>query len=169
MAMPGAALEMYARAPRLIAWDEIAFRRTLTLSRALKANSRFDPKPDRVWDKALPFITAKGRRALHLNCNDFAPRLKRLLHDGGFPLEAMALAICKRPHPGRPGELQGHMILLLETDRGDYLVCNLEGLGRCDDPRWRDYEWLHREAPGRPWVSLEPAKPKGTLADYLPS
>jgi hypothetical protein len=160
MEMPGAAREMYQRAPRLIAWDEVAFRRTLALYRALKANSCFDPKPDRVWDRAAQFTTMSGRKALDGNCNDFAPRLRRILHDGGFPLDAMALVIC------RVGGI-GHMILALQTDQGDYLVCNLEGLGRCDDPRWRDYEFLHSEAHGRPWVSLEPVKVPGTLADLL--
>ncbi len=163
------AREMYARRRRLIAWDEVAWRRTVRLLRDLKANCAFDPKPDSVWDDARQFTTMSGRKALWLNCNGYAPLSRRLLHDGGFPMEAMALVICRRPHPRKPGEMQGHMVLALATDQGDYLVCNLLGLGRCDDPRWRAYQWVHKEVPGGGWQDLRPAKPKpaGSLADLM--
>lgn len=151
---PKPAVEMYSR-QRVITWDEVAWKRTLILFRALKANCRFDPEPDDVWDDARQLTTVSGRNILDINCNGFAPLLRRILADGGFPMEAMSLRVCELPGP------IGHMILALRTDQGTYLLCNLRGLGRADDPRWRDYRWDSGEVPGRAWESYRPTEPVG--------
>lgn len=83
------------------------------------------------------------------DCEDFALLKRRLLIKAGINPGNLLITVVKQPN----GE--GHAILTVRTDRGDFILDNL--VGRIDD--WRDtpYEFLKRQSTdhaGR-WVTIE--------------
>jgi hypothetical protein len=149
---PKSARDMYQRNAVLIPWDAEKNALVLRHFRDLKKVSRFDPKPDREWDCPKPFTTPSGRAAWDLNCNDFAPMLRRTLVAAGLPEDALRLVICDMG--GR-----GHMLLAIETDAGTMLCCNITGCWPLDSDNWKHYEWTAWEGPGRSWESLGATEP----------
>ena len=88
------------------------------------------------------------------NCKHYAMEKRKALVDAGVPAEDLSLAIVKTSG----GEL--HEVLLVNTDRGELVLDNLESAIR----GWSEagYRWLVRQEPGRPlrWVGIV-ARPKG--------
>ncbi|KQS80554.1 hypothetical protein ASG25_02935 [Rhizobium sp. Leaf384] len=53
------------------------------------------------------------------NCNDYAIQKRDALHAIGFPMAALSLIVAITPNG------QGHLILSVRTDRGDFILDNL--------------------------------------------
>lgn len=82
------------------------------------------------------------------NCNDYAIQKRDALAQRGFPVSALSLATVMT----RSG--QGHLVLTVRTNRGDYVLDNL-------NPGvlpWNalHYAWLKRQSAAQPryWVDL---------------
>lgn len=82
------------------------------------------------------------------NCNDYAVQKRDELSRLGYPAAALSLAIVMT----RAG--QGHLVLTVRTDAGDYVLDNLQG----SVLPWTalNYSWLKRQSAERPryWVDL---------------
>ncbi len=82
------------------------------------------------------------------NCNDYAVQKRQELIDRGFPVGALSLAAVITPM----GE--GHLILTVRTDRGDFVLDNL----RQPIVAWNrtGYRWLSRQSAENPkfWVKV---------------
>lgn len=116
----------------------------------LDVNARIRPRTDEeafgvddYW--TLP-LDAGGRG--EGNCKHYALEKRRQLIESGMAEDALSLAIVKTT------DGQTHAVLLVATDRGDFVLDNLnpEIVG------WRDtgYTWLSRQTPGAPlrWASI---------------
>ncbi len=130
----------------------------LPLNRALVAklnavnqriNYAFEAKPDvetfgdnDYWH--LPLLDGTGVG----DCKDFVLEKRRALIAAGVPAEVLTIAIVQT----RRGE--GHAVLLVATDQGEYVLDNLSPWVTS----WRevDYRWLERQVAGQPlnWVSV---------------
>lgn len=95
------------------------------------------------------------------DCEDLALEKRRILIEHGWPASSLLLATVMRPN----GE--GHAVLLIETDRGEFVLDNVTSkiLSWADTP----YTWRKRQSPLRPyaWSSLDPSKPR-TMEAKLP-
>ncbi|WP_426042669.1 transglutaminase-like cysteine peptidase [Brevundimonas sp. TWP2-3-4b1] len=83
------------------------------------------------------------------DCEDFVLAKREALTAAGVPPEALSIAIVET----RWGE--SHAVLLLATDRGEYVLDSLSPwVSRWDRV---DYAWKERQRPGRPfdWVTAE--------------
>lgn len=77
------------------------------------------------------------------NCHDYALTKRKDLIEAGIPENALRMAVVKTWN----GE--GHAVLTVSTDRGDYVLDNLrEGIVSWKDT---DYTWLKRQAADNPW------------------
>ena len=82
------------------------------------------------------------------DCEDYALEKRRLLNRSGISLANLLITVVRKP------DGEGHAVLTVRTDRGDFILDNLN-----DDVRgWKDtgYRFLKRQASyhtGR-WVSL---------------
>lgn len=86
------------------------------------------------------------------DCEDYVLLKRRHLMNAGIHAGNLLVTVVKQPN----GE--GHAVLTVRTDRGDFILDNL--VGRIDD--WRDtpYEYLKRQASnhaGR-WVTIEDSR-----------
>jgi len=109
-----------------------------------RINSRIKPDPTKgPYDWSLE--TSSG------NCNDYAVQKQNALVELGFPLAALALTVAITPW----GE--GHLVLTLRTDRGDFVLDNL----REEVLAWNriQYRWIKRQSAQNPqqWVGIAPA------------
>lgn len=82
------------------------------------------------------------------DCEDYVLEKRRLLHEAGIPLSNLLITVVRK----RDGE--GHAVLTVRTDRGDFILDNLNK----QVVLWSktDYSFLKRQASnhtGR-WVSL---------------
>ena len=81
------------------------------------------------------------------DCEDFVLAKRQALIEAGVPAESLSIAIVET----RWGE--SHAILLLASDRGEYVLDSLSPwVSRWDRV---DYVWMQRQRPGRPfdWVT----------------
>jgi predicted transglutaminase-like cysteine proteinase len=82
------------------------------------------------------------------NCKHYALEKRRVLTEAGMSEDALSLAIVRTPQ----GET--HAVLIVATDRGDYVLDNLTP----DIRGWRQagYTWLSRQTPGSPlrWAAV---------------
>ena len=154
---PPSARALYLREAKPIPWDREKSRLVSRQFRALKRIWQFDQRPDSLWK--APEYEVRGDKIIAVgNCNDFAPILKDSLITAGLPEESLSLVVCR--HAGL-----GHMVLAVETDQGTLICCNIVGCWALGKPALEHHEWIAREAPGRPWESLEPIG----LSTLLPS
>jgi predicted transglutaminase-like cysteine proteinase len=88
------------------------------------------------------------------SCHDYALAKRKELIDAGLPQRALRIAIVVTPNDER------HAVLTVATDKGDYVLDNLNQ----DLRPWRDtgYRWVARQdiASASGWVSLN-APPLG--------
>lgn len=82
------------------------------------------------------------------DCNDYAVSKRHELIKAGLPASALLLAVART----RWGE--GHLLLIVRTDRGDLVLDNLAGSIRPWDQT--DYTWIKRQSPIDPmrWESV---------------
>ncbi len=82
------------------------------------------------------------------HCEDYVLLKKKLLNEKGFPLGSLLVTV------GRDAKGGGHAVLTVVTDRGDFILDNLEQKVLL----WRDAEiyFLKRQSQDNPdtWVSL---------------
>lgn len=83
------------------------------------------------------------------DCEDYVLEKQRELREKGFPLSSLLITVVRKP------DGEGHAVLTVRTDRGDFILDNL----RDDVNNWKDteYTYLKRQStqtPGR-WVSIE--------------
>ena len=82
------------------------------------------------------------------DCEDYALLKRKLLAEQGFPLSALLMTVVRDKHD------DGHAILMVRTDHGDFMLDNLN-----DDVRgWRQtgYHFVKRQSQTDPndWVTL---------------
>lgn len=94
------------------------------------------------WDLPIVDGTLAG------DCEDYALEKRRLLLEAGLPASALSLAIV------RTGWGQSHAVLLVTTDRGEYVLDSLSPWVSA----WSslNYAWVQRQAPGSEmrWVGI---------------
>lgn len=83
------------------------------------------------------------------NCNDYAIQKRNALHARGFPMSALSLTVAITPGG------QGHLILSVRTDRGDFILDNL--VSRVKPWSETRYTLLKRQSASNPmnWVTIE--------------
>lgn len=87
------------------------------------------------------------------DCEDYALLKRKLLAEQGFPMSALLMTVVRDRHD------DGHAILMVRTDRGDYMLDNLN-----DEVKgWREtgYRFVKRQSQADPnvWVSLSGGAP----------
>ncbi|WP_413992521.1 transglutaminase-like cysteine peptidase [Labrys okinawensis] len=84
------------------------------------------------------------------DCKIYALQKRRLLMEQGFPRQALLMTIVRDLN----GE--GHAILTVKTDRGDFILDNMVGNIRSWDAT--GYQFYSRQSQENPnvWVSIEP-------------
>lgn len=96
---------------------------------------------DEYWD----YASARGG-----DCEDFALEKRRLLIEKGWPADSLLLTAV------REWNGEGHAVLIVVTDRGDYVLDNRNWA----IVSWRDapYTWIKRQSRERPyiWVDIDP-------------
>ncbi|WP_439273029.1 transglutaminase-like cysteine peptidase [Pseudochrobactrum sp. HB0163] len=84
------------------------------------------------------------------DCEDYVLLKRRELAEAGLPLSSLLITVLRKP------DGEGHAVLTVRTDRGDFVLDNLTDTVK----NWQetDYTYLKRQAAnhtGR-WVSIEP-------------
>jgi predicted transglutaminase-like cysteine proteinase len=91
------------------------------------------------------------------DCEDYALLKRRMLIESGWPREALLLTVVR-------GEGEGHAVLTVTTDKGDYVLDNLNS----DVLLWSNtgYRFIKRQSQYDPnvWVSLGDSAPAITTA-----
>lgn len=110
------------------------------------ANARIQPRTDleiygkdEVWSYPIRFG----------DCEDYVLLKRRALVDKGIPLSNLLITVVRKP------DGEGHAVLTVRTDRGDFILDNLNE----DVLSWEstDYRYLKRQSSqhsGR-WVTIE--------------
>ncbi|PWL19503.1 transglutaminase [Falsochrobactrum shanghaiense] len=112
----------------------------------LSVNERIQPMTDmeifgveEYWD----YPTTVG------DCEDYVLLKQRELHQAGIPMTDLLITVVRKP------DGEGHAVLTVRTDRGDFILDNLtDEVMRWDES---DYTFLKRQSAshtGR-WVSIE--------------
>jgi predicted transglutaminase-like cysteine proteinase len=82
------------------------------------------------------------------DCEDYALLKRQMLIEAGFPREALLLTVVKEKNG------DGHSVLTLRTDRGDFILDNLNDQVRA----WTSapYRFVKRQSQGNPnvWVAI---------------
>ena len=128
---------------RAVALDERAWKAIVSVNRRVNRSVR--PVTDidlfgipEFWD----YPGAAG------DCEDYVLQKRRLLHEAGFPLGALLITVA---HDASGG---GHAVLTVVTDKGDYVLDNVEKRVL----PWQEAElhYLKRQARNDPnaWVDL---------------
>jgi predicted transglutaminase-like cysteine proteinase len=82
------------------------------------------------------------------DCEDYALLKRKLLLEHGYPRQALLMTVVK-DHAG-----EGHAVLTIKTDKGDYVLDNLsDRVTRWDETGYRFVKRQSQEDPNR-WVSL---------------
>lgn len=165
--IPSQARDMYVRRFRPVVWSEEICATIMREYKGLKDIFMHTGAGDGFWDGGEEFITfLTKRKAIKGQCEDFCPELKDMLVAAGLPEDALWLTVCKIVSKTTDYR-QNHMVLAVETDRETLICCHLRGCFPLDAEEWNnpalEYQWMLREAPGRPWVDLR----QRTLADLV--
>jgi predicted transglutaminase-like cysteine proteinase len=124
--------------------DERRWRELLTIN--ARVNTDVIPMTDMdQWGVAERWsypTTGKG------DCEDYALQKRRLLMEAGWPRQALAITVVR----DKKGD--GHAVLTVKTDRGDFILDNQEKKVKL----WLDtgYQFIKRQSDENPnrWVSL---------------
>ncbi|MDZ7823753.1 MAG: transglutaminase-like cysteine peptidase [Ahrensia sp.] len=109
-------------------------------------NTRVAPlTDDQIWGKVevWSYPTTVG------DCEDYVLQKRKELMQEGFAASNLLITVVKQPNG------DGHAVLTVRTDRGDFILDNL--VGRINE--WRDtpYKYLKRQSTGHAgrWVTIE--------------
>jgi predicted transglutaminase-like cysteine proteinase len=124
------------------------------------ANGHIKPTPDRKhWGRINKWYFAEDGRG---DCKDYVLVKRRMLMQAGLPREALLITVVWTP------QNNGHAVLIVRTDKGDYVLDNLSS----KVVLWKQtpYDYVMRQTQANPnaWVyidgdSLKPSK----LADEI--
>lgn len=135
-----------AAAPSLPVAD-VTVQRLETVTR--RVNRAIRRATDAVaYGRADVWVFPQGRGAVG-DCEDYVLAKRRMLIEDGVDPAALSIAVVLT----RAGER--HAVLLVATPEGERVLDNLTPWV----PRWNEapYEWLERQAPGRPLVWVQAA------------
>lgn len=83
------------------------------------------------------------------DCEDYVLLKRRELHQRGIPLSSLLITVVRKP------DGEGHSVLTIRTDRGDFILDNL----RDKVLNWKDTEYLYLKRQSTQntgqWVSIE--------------
>lgn len=79
------------------------------------------------------------------DCEDYALLKRKLLLEQGWPSDKLGLCVCYMP------DGQGHCVLLVETDRGNYILDNNQS--EPVQPNFLSYKW-DKIQKGDKWYEL---------------
>lgn len=131
-------------APVTVALNEALWARLVQVNAAV--NTSIAPTTDREMfgrDEVWSYPTTRG------DCEDYVLLKRRMLIDAGWPPSALLITVVRKAN----GE--GHAVLTVRTDRGDFVLDNLSG----DIALWSaaPYTFLKRQSEfdsGR-WVAID--------------
>jgi predicted transglutaminase-like cysteine proteinase len=154
--MPSECAPYRKPSPAPVALDVATIEMVAAVNRDV--NSAIKPVPDREWkgrEESWDYPVDRG------DCEDFALRKRQVLASRGIELANLLITVVKQ----RSGE--GHAILTLRTDRGDFVLDNLDWTVR--DWRETTYRFVKRQSTESPalWVSLLPAPAAAPPAPML--
>ena len=94
------------------------------------------------------------------DCEDYALLKRRLLLNEDFPLQSLLLTVVRNP------EGEGHAVLMVRTDHGDFILDNLNN----DILPWAEtgYEFVKRQSDLNPneWLKLEKASDEERIVTH---
>jgi predicted transglutaminase-like cysteine proteinase len=103
------------RAPRDIELTAVAWRMIVSINKDV--NAAVAPLSDKDhWGEIDSWDYPQDMKG---DCEDYALLKRRMLIDAGLPREALLLTVVKEANG------DGHSVLTLRTDRGDYILDNL--------------------------------------------
>lgn len=131
---------------RVVLLDESAWNKLLNINSRI--NQLVEPRSDlEIYgrDEVWTFPDQVG------DCEDYVLLKRHLLTEAGFPASSLLITVVRKP------DQEGHAVLTVRTDRGDFILDNLR-----DDVRlWTDteYSYLKRQSERHAghWVSIEGA------------
>jgi predicted transglutaminase-like cysteine proteinase len=122
-------------------------------------NARIRPTTDRKhWGRPNKWYFAEDGRG---DCKDYVLAKRRMLMESGLPREALLITIVWTP------DNFGHAVLIVRTDKGDYVLDNLSS----KIVRWNQtpYDYAYRQTQSNPnaWVFIDgdPLKPPKIAED----
>lgn len=120
------------------------------LSVNAKYNQTIVPETDQQLYKTVEFWTYPNGYG---DCEDYALAKRRELIQLGWPASALLMTVARQQN----GE--GHAVLMVRTDRGDFILDNQEGLIKL----WSDtpYKYVKRQSQANPgaWVDIYDSRP----------
>jgi predicted transglutaminase-like cysteine proteinase len=134
--------------PERLIWDAETRRRVEAVNHAV--NAAISERPDIVtygvedyW--AIPTLVGADHFG---DCEDYALMKRRDLIAAGVASETLSIAIVKTQNNSM------HAVLLIATDRGDFVLDNLDPAIRA----WTEtnYRWIERQAPGSAFAWVRP-------------
>ncbi|NBB66094.1 hypothetical protein GVN18_43290 [Pseudomonas sp. ODNR1LW] len=134
------------KAPPIITLSDMDWKAISDINRQVNRQIR-SGSDERVYGVGDYWAVPTGDRARG-DCEDFVLAKRRALMHAGYPVEALSIAVVET----RWGEV--HAVLLVATDRGDFVLDNLTGrISRWDEV---NYKWRERQAPGKTfeWVRM---------------
>ena len=125
------------------------------------ANHHIKPTSDKAhWGRPNKWYFAEDGRG---DCKDYVLVKQKMLAELNFPREALLIAIVWTQ------ESQGHAVLIVRTDKGDYV---LDNLSRKIKPWYRTgYDFVMRQAQSNPnlWVYIDgPPNKRDAVLDEDP-
>jgi predicted transglutaminase-like cysteine proteinase len=124
------------------------------------ANAHIKPTPDRKhWGRINKWDFAEDGRG---DCKDYVLVKRRMLMQAGLPREALLISVVWTP------QNKGHAVLIVRTDKGDYILDNLASKVVLWNQTPYDYVMRQTQANPNAWVYIDgdPLKPS-KLADGI--
>jgi predicted transglutaminase-like cysteine proteinase len=125
------------------------------------ANGHIKPTPDRKhWGRINKWYFAEDGRG---DCKDYVLVKRRMLIQAGLPREALLISVVWTPQDN------GHAVLIVRTDKGDYILDNLSS----KVVLWNQtpYDYVMRQTQSNPnaWVYIDgnPLKPSKIAAEEI--
>jgi len=133
------------RRPTSLRLTQEKWNKILTVN--FSVNARIEPATDseiygreEYWEYPIDFG----------DCEDYVLQKRRELHEFGLPLSNLLVTVVRKP------DGEGHAVLTIKTDRGDFILDNL----RDEVLNWSDTEYIYLKRQsehhsGR-WLTIEP-------------
>ena len=132
-------------------WDTL-----VQVNRVINRNVKYKTDQD-LYKRADFWTIANGVG----DCEDFALAKRKELLALGYPKKCLKLATCFVEGPRGPGTGEYHAVLMIETDKGSYVLDNrmVKVLHFKDLP----YKWHQIESVGGFWQLVAPAAPQKSI------
>jgi predicted transglutaminase-like cysteine proteinase len=123
------------------------------------ANAHIKPTPDRKhWGRINKWYFAEDGRG---DCKDYVLVKRRMLMQAGLPREALLITVVWTPQDN------GHAVLIVRTDKGDYVLDNLSSKVVLWNQTPYDYVMRQTQSDPSTWVYIDgdPLKPRKLAED----